>query len=1010
MADRGSSTRRKAFGAAAFKRYELLERLGEGRYRCCPFVTIVSSPVGSGTSHLLDRYGDHVADAEPFRTEIHIDGARMSSKALLDRLAYDLSTGLEDPLVIIDHAPELDNEAMDELLFILEPFDRKPLELIIASAPTVSTYRELFPDARIFTGSDLIVKGDELDTWMTPLGLDRDDCRAKAANGIVTLLLALTDMSSDGKLPDRFMMRSEEAIEAILKEDLLHEVKDLMIGMVLLGSGPVSELSSIGITVKPDVVDHIRLHYPYFGIDLECQTFRIVPLLLRRGTYFNSVILDEYLGIADIACDHLVVRGDHARALQLAESLSVSPERMADLIALDPAGVIDRVPPRILSETMRALPPFMMDVPLGYRLACAVRSFAEGRISNTQAILTTMEADSGDDVAEHKRVLEHLLILEAVMRDLPRLETEVARVVKSMPLISAFKKALNGGSDLMEFERIIDKEMYREELIPSTVYMHLFVLTSLMAGEPFHAFTMLRMHQSADEEWGWSGSIEAADRALTSYFEGADVTGVVNDLWKAHAVISELSNTASAPVVELYLGIIALLESDPSESLRHLGAFRASSQKRGSTMPVMYVDAAIAFAELAKGRPMDALVRLDRVKMYAAPKGLNPLVDLCTFGSMLAAVSIGDGRLLRESSDALLARKRSIFSGSLIRLVIATADADEARIERHLNDTMDDLPGPRADRWMRLVQRCIGKRANSWSQWVDVVREGAPQSRMTGEKGASIARSEVITSPLDVLARKRLIIKLFGGFEVVLDGENVAESSWGKRKAKYLLAMLAAEERMELQRERALDALWPSLDRGRARNNLHSTTSVIRRVLGGGERAGGFLSVSNESLGLDDEFVVSDVALFLRIGTDVLSGKIKMDASETLAQCRAAAELYDRDMYMPAFDNSDHFLEKREECERRFLDIAVVAIRAALELDDRLSAQWFERKLADHRTLREDIYLERMRALESNDQRPEAIELYHDLSSRLREELGIEPGERLATLYSELIGVDIQRD
>ena len=69
-----------------------------------------------------------------------------------------------------------------------------------------------------------------------------------------------------------------------------------------------------------------------------------------------------------------------------------------------------------------------------------------------------------------------------------------------------------------------------------------------------------------------------------------------------------------------------------------------------------------------------------------------------------------------------------------------------------------------------------------------------------------------------------------GGFGVLRDGRRIPDSSFGRAKARVLLAVLACA-RGAVHREALIDTLWPSLPERRGLAALHSTLYALRRAL-----------------------------------------------------------------------------------------------------------------------------------------------------------------------------------
>src|SRR5690349_21621657 len=75
-------------------------------------------------------------------------------------------------------------------------------------------------------------------------------------------------------------------------------------------------------------------------------------------------------------------------------------------------------------------------------------------------------------------------------------------------------------------------------------------------------------------------------------------------------------------------------------------------------------------------------------------------------------------------------------------------------------------------------------------------------------------------------------VHLLGGFRVVVDGRDVAEDDWHRRRsAAHLVQLLALAPGRRLHRERVLAGLWPELDPADAAPRLHKAAHYARRWL-----------------------------------------------------------------------------------------------------------------------------------------------------------------------------------
>ena len=74
-------------------------------------------------------------------------------------------------------------------------------------------------------------------------------------------------------------------------------------------------------------------------------------------------------------------------------------------------------------------------------------------------------------------------------------------------------------------------------------------------------------------------------------------------------------------------------------------------------------------------------------------------------------------------------------------------------------------------------------------------------------------------------------IHLLGPFRVRIDGAEVEEQAWARRKPTLLVKLLALEPHHQLHRERVMELLWPDSDLEAAVNNLHKVIHLARRAL-----------------------------------------------------------------------------------------------------------------------------------------------------------------------------------
>src|SRR5687767_13337516 len=76
-----------------------------------------------------------------------------------------------------------------------------------------------------------------------------------------------------------------------------------------------------------------------------------------------------------------------------------------------------------------------------------------------------------------------------------------------------------------------------------------------------------------------------------------------------------------------------------------------------------------------------------------------------------------------------------------------------------------------------------------------------------------------------------LEIHLLGPFRVTVDGAEIEEQVWARRKPALLIKLLALQPHHQLHREQLIETLWPDADPEAAANNLHKVIHQARRAL-----------------------------------------------------------------------------------------------------------------------------------------------------------------------------------
>ena len=233
-----------------------------------------------------------------------------------------------------------------------------------------------------------------------------------------------------------------------------------------------------------------------------------------------------------------------------------------------------------------------------------------------------------------------------------------------------------------------------------------------------------------------------------------------------------------------------------------------------------------------------------------------------------------------------------------------------------------------------------------------------------------------------------LRLHTFGGLFLERDGVRV-EGTVAQRKRLAMLAVLAAEPRAGVTRDKLAALLWPEADGTHSRNALHQAVTAIRRDLGSDVLIGS----SAGDLRLHEGSITSDLGDFF-----------SASASQELE--RAV------DVYAGPFLDGVHLRDTpdferwtddlRRECAARNQDaLGELARRATTHGAHAVAARWL-RRLAEADPLSAPVTMRLMEALAGSNERAAAIQQGRIYIELVRAELDAEPDARVVARMSEL--------
>ncbi|MES5820388.1 BTAD domain-containing putative transcriptional regulator [Streptomyces sp. RG80] len=233
------------------------------------------------------------------------------------------------------------------------------------------------------------------------------------------------------------------------------------------------------------------------------------------------------------------------------------------------------------------------------------------------------------------------------------------------------------------------------------------------------------------------------------------------------------------------------------------------------------------------------------------------------------------------------------------------------------------------------------------------------------------------------------------------------ELDLGQMQRRVVLAVLLLHADAPMSRDQLVDAVWGPAVPTRAANLLQRHASGLRRVLEP-ERPprapSGLLAWTEAGYLLTPGAAELDVRTFERLIDEAHTARAEGDLPATARGLHAALDLWHgrlcEGMTSPLLDT------ERDRLAERRLSVLEERIEVDLSLGDDFDLVGEIRRLTVEHPLREGLHGLLMLALHRTGRQAEALTAYDRARRLLRDELGVEPGQRLRGLHARILAAD----
>lgn len=244
-----------------------------------------------------------------------------------------------------------------------------------------------------------------------------------------------------------------------------------------------------------------------------------------------------------------------------------------------------------------------------------------------------------------------------------------------------------------------------------------------------------------------------------------------------------------------------------------------------------------------------------------------------------------------------------------------------------------------------------------------------------------------------------LEVRLFGGFEVAIDGTVVESDKFARLKVRALLTLMVLNAGKDLSCEHLAFLLWPESMPHKAKRNFSSIFSMLRRSLTTPDGDCPYLAKSQCVCRLSAAYLRTDVAelgdICNRLRFDSLAAGESFDLLESLRGVYRG-ELLPGECGVPAVETA------RSQWRNRVVDSLLAASRGLQAKGDLPSALEYARQALEYDSHREDCYELLMVLQMTCLQRTAAVETFFQYQ-KMNAELGLGVSGRIFELYDSIV-------
>lgn len=949
-------------------------------------IVVLYAPDGFGKTSVLLQYAQEVK-SDPTRGPVRIiEADRAIGREVFMQLEVVTEELKDKPhsLIAIDNVPNLSQSETEELIDRIRSLRAMGVGVFMSCRPSNRQLIHGLGDSIKVNAQMLKVHAYEYSAWASAFSISTSLDFYQLTQGVPELVSAMqSGLYGQG---DVAQMLENEIVNiygaalvdlASLENNALFSVACLM---VLMGEGNISELEACGVRLSAIDQSYLVRDYPIFGVDPADRSFTCLGTEDNARLRLRKLVAEIRPELVVRAARILIKAGRCDTAMDLADAfldrsavLELAGQYGVDLALTGHGGDICRAALGKTEADGRASEP-TPDEALGIYLAAV-------SVSNTK--LARYMAS----------IIEHAG--EQAICELDPVSWKVAH---------AFTAACYGdsGLGLPTGHAALESEASCAALDMLSAHVEIkHGLTERAKGGEILA--RLKTDKAYDCELDIAGTFVRADRMLTELFDGsyAGTDERDDEMTQTLEALEARGIRALVIWVRMVLSARRLFAGMPvtdEQAFNELDRFAVRVRDNQVQLFGLILE---GWQSLAEGRPVNAKFRAVQV-LRLAEESTGYIRDNALLLERAAYLRNTSMVSVREEAE-LLDLSRTQVGGAeawMVALHLASAGRD-SDLAAWMSMNRLGILDPSYRLFARLAMHCLGEPAARIRKKLPV-RELSRYSLRDDFEGEGERLFQAGDAEgVDVIGH--IEIRMFGAFRAERDGFPITDKMWRRKKAATLAERLALGMDALVDRETLAMELWPHAEFNSARNNLYSTISRLRSALGPTPDGKSCVLIQNECIGLNGDYVKTDVRLFDQISREVLGNRTGARGPHLIELCLKIEQLYAGPLYVPNGCNPTYFLRMRRIMESKYIDCMIRGANAALEENDLQSAVWLVESGLRQETAREDMVRCAMRVYGAAGRRRDIVELYSGHMHHLREQVNGVPEPETRRLYERLV-------